>query len=30
MLLHKLESPVEPLERVSGDYAMVFDGMAYV
>ena len=29
-LLHKLEGPVEPLERVSGDYAMVFDGMAYV
>ena len=25
--LHKLEGPVEPLERVSGDYAMVFDGM---
>ena len=29
-LLHKLEGPVEPLEEVSGDYAMVFDGMAYV
>ena len=29
-LLHKLEGPVEPLERVKGDYAMVFDGMAYV
>jgi len=29
-LLHKLEGPVEPLERVSGDYAIVFDGMAYV
>ena len=28
--LHKLEGPVEPLERVSGDYAMVFDGMVYV
>ena len=25
--LHKLEGPVEPLEKVSGDYAMVFDGM---
>ena len=30
LLLHKLEGLVEPLERVSGDYAMVFDGMAYV
>ena len=29
-LLHRLEGPVKPLERVSGDYAMVFDGMAYV
>ena len=28
-LLHKLEDPVEPLERVSGDYAMVFDGIAH-
>ena len=25
-----MEGPVEPLERVNGDYAMVFDGMAYV
>ena len=29
-LLHNLEGPVEPLERVSGDYAMVFDGVKYV
>ena len=29
-LLHKLEGPVEPLEKVSGDYAMVFDRMTYV
>ena len=29
-LLHKLEDPVETIENVSGDYAMTFDGMAYV
>ena len=29
-LLHKLEGPVETIENVSGDYAMIFDGMAYV
>ena len=29
-LLHNLEGLVEPLARVSGDYAIVFDGMAYV
>ena len=28
-LLHKLEGPVEPLERVSGDYAMVFSLMEW-
>ena len=27
-LLHKLEGPVETIENVSGDYAMIFDGMA--
>ena len=29
-LLHKLESPVETIENVSGDYAMISDGMAYL
>ena len=29
-LLHKLEGPVETIENVSRDYAMIFDGMAYV
>ena len=29
-LLHNLEGLVEPLARVSGDYAIAFDGMAYV
>ena len=29
-LMHKLEGPVESIENVSGEYAMIFDGMAYV
>jgi hypothetical protein len=29
-LMHKLEGPVEYLENVSREYAMIFDGMSYV
>ena len=29
-LLHKLEEKVEPIENVSGEYAMIIDGMMYV
>ena len=28
--MHKLEGNVEPLENLSGKYAMIFDGMACV
>ena len=30
VLIHKLEGTVEPIENVTGEYAMIFDGMAYV
>lgn len=29
-LIHKLEDKVEPLQNISGEHAMIFDGMAYV
>ena len=29
-LLHKLEGPLEMIENVNGDYAMMFDEMAHV
>ena len=29
-LIHKLEGTVEPIENVTGEYAMIFDGMAYM